>query len=127
MRHKRKSSISKQKTLPMTVTIKSHADFRRFLAEPRARIQVTKNTIFDSLSELEKQHFLDKGMFEVRVVKKLQTNAVAFCKIDRSEDSTSWMYWDKGTKHWSYNGDVVVVPNPRQSGHHIEYRCFFAD
>jgi hypothetical protein len=72
------------------------ASFRRFLAEPGATVQLTRH-------DRVNKHAAKPGMFDPRIVLKLQTNAVKL-------SNESWLDWRNGVKRWQFEGDNMTVP-----------------
>lgn len=110
----------------MTVSLKSHADFRRFLADPRARVTILQDSRIDRSDAAAQEAYRARGMYQPRSVKKLQRNGVAFANPLDAEAAPSWMYWEQGTRDWQFAGDIVVAPNRAYPGEHIRYQCSLA-
>lgn len=110
----------------MSVILKSHADFRRFLADPRARVTLIENTQIEKRSPEARSEYEAKGLYRERRVKKLQTNGVAFANPVDPAAAPSWLYWDGGTRQWTFVDDVVTVPSTAYPGEHLRYRCSLA-
>jgi hypothetical protein len=89
----------------MTVNVRTLKDFRRFLAQPGATIEV----VFHDWIEQKKGGWGDPARIAAvrapRTVKKLQTNAVKF-------SNDGWLFWDNtwganGAKSFRFSGDTV--------------------
>lgn len=110
----------------MAVVLRSLADFKRFLAQPGATIQIIQNTFIDRQPESARAAYRDKGMYELRTVHALSRKAAVFSL--RGHPTTVWLYWDKGTRRWKFSGDTVRIPLDTSLGppDEIVYRCFYA-
>lgn len=80
------------------VTVKTLADFKRFLAEPGATVQVIRNDWMDATKTI---HPLTAkpGYFEPKQVKTLQSNGVYF--------TTGWLAFPKAA-HVRFTGDEAT-------------------
>ena len=97
----------------MTVQLKTLADFRRFLAQPGATIQVIRH---------DRAVFAARpGFRDPRTVKKLQTNAVKF-------SNDSWLDWRSGANRFRFDGTDVVTVALGDLGFNevMQYRCWIA-
>ena len=43
----------------------------------------------------------------------------------KGHETTVWLYWDRGTRHWRFSGDTVTVPLNAALGppDAVVYRC----
>lgn len=107
----------------MAIVLRSLSDFKRFLRKPGATIQIVRNTLIDRQSPEAREAYRRKGMFEPRTVRALSKKAAVFGV--GNHDTTVWLYWDKGTRHWRYSGDTVTVPLDAGVGppDEVTYRC----
>lgn len=107
----------------MAVVLRSLSDFKRFLAKPGATIQIVKNTFIERQAKAFQDAYRDKGMYEPRTVQALSKKAAVFSV--KGHPTTVWLYWDKGTRRWTYSGDTVTVPLDTALGppDAIVYRC----
>ncbi len=80
------------------MTIKTLADFKRFLATPGATVQVVRN---DWMDAAKTSHPLTAkpGYFEPKQVVKLQSNGVYF--------TTGWLQYPKAA-HVRFDGDTAT-------------------
>lgn len=107
----------------MPVVLRSLRDFKRFLRKPGATIQIVRNTLIERQAAEAQEAYRRKGMFEPRTVRALSKKAAVFGV--GSHDTTVWLYWDKGTRNWRFNGDTVTVPLDAALGppDEVTYRC----
>jgi hypothetical protein len=94
-------------------SIKTLAEFKRFLGKPGATIQLTRH---DWASHKK------PDLWEPRTVAKVQTNAVKF-------SNNSWLYFKSSTEFRFDGGDVVSV-NLSDDGSFaqmFQYRCWIAE
>lgn len=107
----------------MTVTLRSLADFKRFLKKPGATIRIVRNTLIERQAPEAREAYRRKGMYEPRNVRALSKKAAVFGV--GSHDTTIWLYWDKGTRNWRFSGDTVTVPLDAAVGppDEVTYRC----
>ena len=107
----------------MAVTLRSLTDFKRFLKKPGATSQIVRNTLIDRQAPEVRETYRRKGMYEPRTVRALSKKAAVFGV--GSHDTTVWLYWDKGTRYWRYDGDTVTVPLDAAVGppDEVTYRC----
>jgi len=84
----------------MTVNVRSLADFKRFLAEPGATLQIIQN---DWMNPEKTSHPIaaKPNYFEPRQVARLQSNTVMFT-------SGGWLRFPKA-KHARFDGDTVTL------------------
>ncbi|GBU19274.1 MULTISPECIES: hypothetical protein [Methylobacterium] len=110
----------------MAIVLRSLSDFKRFLAQPGATIQIVRNTFIERQPEAAQVAYREKGMMEPRTVHALSKKAAIFSL--RGRPDTVWLYWDKGTRNWHYSGDTVRIPLATSLGppDEIVYRCTFA-
>lgn len=111
----------------MAVTLRSLTDFKRFLKKPGATIQIVRNTLIERQAPEAREAYRRKGMYEPRSVRALSKKAGVFGV--GSHDTTIWLYWDKGTRHWRFSGDTVTVPLDAAVGppDEVTYRCALPD
>lgn len=104
----------------MTVQLKTLADFRRFLAQPSATIQVIRHDWADKDAKRAAVFAARPGFRDPRTVKKLQTNAVKF-------SNDSWLDWRSGANRFRFDGtDVVTVSLKDNFTDVMQYRCWIA-
>ena len=110
----------------MAVVLRSLSDFKRFLRKPGATIQIVHNTLIDRQSPQAREAYRRKGLFEPRKVRAISKKAAVF-EVP-GHDSTVWLYWDRGTRKWRFNGDTVAVPLNSALGpsDEVVYRCTLA-
>ena len=110
----------------MAVVLRSLADFKRFLAQPGATIQIIQNSFIDRQPESAREAYRAKGMYELRSVHALSRKAAVFSL--RGHPTTVWLYWDKGTRRWKFSGDTVRIPLDTALGppDEVVYRCSYA-
>jgi hypothetical protein len=102
----------------MTVQLKTLADFRRFLAQPGATIQVIRHDWADQDAKRAAVFAARPGFRDPRTVKKLQTNAVKF-------SNDSWLDWRSGASRFKFDGtDVVTVSLKDDFTDVMQYRCW---
>ena len=77
-----------------SVTVKSLADFKRFLASPGATVQVTHH-------DFVTPDRAKPGFFDPKQVAKVQSNSVQFT-------TGSWLAFGKASSY-RFNGDTVTV------------------
>ena len=111
----------------MAVTLRSLADFKRFLKKPGATIRIVRNTLIERQAPEAREAYRRKGMYEPRNVRALSKKAAVFGV--GSHDTTIWLYWDKGTRNWRFSGDTVTVPLDAAVGppDEVTYRCALAE
>ncbi|MBX9930241.1 MAG: hypothetical protein K2Y56_01675 [Methylobacterium sp.] len=110
----------------MSVVLRSLSDFKRFLTKPGATIQIVRNTFIERQPKAFQDAYREKGMYEPRTVQAVSKKAAVFAV--KGHPTTIWLYWDKGTRKWSYSGDTVTVPLDTALGppDEIVYRCSYA-
>lgn len=84
----------------MSISIRSLADFKRFLATPGATLQVIRNEWGDPNKTSHPLPF-KPGYFEPKQVQKLQSNTVQFT-------SGSWLRFPK-TSEIKFEDDTVII------------------
>ena len=107
----------------MALVLHSLGDFKRFLAEPGATIQVVRNTFMDRQGPALREAYRQKGMYAPRTVQALSKKAAVFGV--QGHPTTIWLYWDRGTRHWRFSDDTVAIPLHTGLGppDEIVYRC----
>lgn len=110
----------------MAVVLRSLADFKRFLSQPGATIQIVRNSFIDRQPDSAREAYRAKGMYEPRSVHALSRKAAVFSL--RGHPTTVWLYWDKGTRRWAFTGDTVRIPLDTALGppDEVVYRCSYA-
>ena len=110
----------------MALVLHSLSDFKRFLAEPGATIQVVRNTFMDRQGAALREAYRQKGMYAPRIVQALSKKAAVFGV--QGHPTTIWLYWDRGTRKWRYDADTVAIPLNTGLGppDEIVYRCGYA-
>lgn len=110
----------------MAPVLRALSDFKRFLSEPGATIQVVRNTFIDRQPAAFAESYRAKGLFEPRTIRAVSKKAAIFAI--QGHPTTIWLYWDKGTRKWRFDGDTVAIP--LDTGHgppdEIVYRCSYA-
>ncbi|GLS46891.1 hypothetical protein [Methylobacterium brachythecii] len=107
----------------MTVVLRSLSDFKRFLRKPGATIQIVHNTLIERQPTQFREAYRRKGLYEPRTVRAMSKKAAVFDV--KGHDETVWLYWDKGTRKWRFQGDTVAVPLNAAMGapDEVVYRC----
>ncbi|MFY9291051.1 MAG: hypothetical protein WAP03_10200 [Methylorubrum rhodinum] len=107
----------------MPVVLRSLSDFKKFLRKPGATIQIVQNTFVDRQDAASRETYRRKGLYEPRTLRALSKRAAVFDV--RGHDTTVWLYWDRGTRHWRFSGDTVTVPLHATLGppDAVVYRC----
>jgi len=110
----------------MALALRSLSDFKRFLSEPGATIQVVRNTFIDRQPASFADAYRAKGMYEPRTIRAVSKKAAIFSI--QGHPTTIWLYWDKGTRKWRFNDDTVTIPLDTGLGppDEIVYRCSYA-
>ena len=110
----------------MALALRSLSDFKRFLSEPGATIQVVRNTFIDRQPASFADAYRAKGMYEPRTIRAVSKKAAIFSI--QGHPTTIWLYWDKGTRKWRLNDDTVTIPLDTGLGppDEIVYRCSYA-
>ncbi|MDB5644761.1 MAG: hypothetical protein JWQ05_430 [Methylobacterium sp.] len=110
----------------MAPVLRSLSDFKRFLSEPGATIQVVRNTFIDRQPASFADAYRTKGMYEPRTIRALSKKAAIFSV--QGHPTTIWLYWDKGTRKWRFHEDTVAIPLDTGLGppDEIVYRCSYA-
>ncbi|WP_409564133.1 hypothetical protein [Methylobacterium sp. J-068] len=110
----------------MALVLRSLSDFKRFLSEPGATIQVVRNTFIDRQPASFADAYRAKGMYEPRTIRAISKKAAIFSI--RNHPTTIWLYWDKGTRKWRFQDDTVAIPLDTGLGppDEIVYRCSYA-
>ncbi|SFG54705.1 hypothetical protein [Methylobacterium gossipiicola] len=111
----------------MALVLNSLADFKRFLAEPGATIQVVRNTFVDRQGAALREAYRRKGLYAPRTVQAVSKKAAVFAV--QGQPTTVWLYWDRGTRKWRFADDTVTIPLNTGLGapDEIVYRCGYAD
>lgn len=107
----------------MAVVLRSLSDFKKFLRKPGATIQIVQNTFVDRQDAAAREAYRRKGLYEPRTLRALSKRAAVFDV--KGHDTTVWLYWDRGTRRWRFNGDTVTVPLQAALGppDEVVYRC----
>jgi hypothetical protein len=107
----------------MTVVLRSLSDFKRFLSEPGATIQVVRNTFIDRQPASYQEAYRAKGLYAPRTIRAVSKKAAIFAV--EGHPTTIWLYWDKGTRKWRFHEDTVAIPLDTGLGppDEIVYRC----
>jgi hypothetical protein len=110
----------------MALVLHSLSDFKRFLAEPGATIQVVRNTFMERQGPALQEAYRRKGMYAPRTVQALSKKAAVFAV--QGHPTTVWLYWDRGTRKWRFSDDTVAMPLNTGLGapDEIVYRCGYA-
>lgn len=110
----------------MALVLRSLSDFKRFLAEPGATIQVVRNTFIERQPASFGEAYRAKGMYEPRTIRAVSKKAAIFSV--QGHPTTIWLYWDKGTRKWRFHEDTVAIPLDTGLGppDEIIYRCSYA-
>ena len=110
----------------MAPVLRSLSDFKRFLSEPGATIQVVRNTFIDRQPAAFAEAYRAKGMYEPRTIRAMSKKAAIFAI--QGHPTTVWLYWDKGTRKWRFQDDTVAIPLDTGLGppDEIVYRCSYA-
>jgi hypothetical protein len=82
-----------------TINVRSLADFKRFLAQPGATVQIIRNDWSDP-AKTSHPMTARAGYWDAKQVEKLQTNAVRFT-------SGSWLQFPKAA-HARFDGDTAT-------------------
>lgn len=98
----------------MTVALKSMADFKRFLSDPRAVVQPIRHDIAASAAKQHRPYACAP-----RKVRKLQTKSVAFAV--EGERHPIWLSLYPA-KAFRFEGDEVTY-DPRTDGRIVIFRC----
>ena len=103
----------------MPVTLRSLRDFKRFLRQPGATIQIVHNTLIERQPEETRAAYRRKGLYEPRTAAVFEV---------QGHDATVWLYWDRGTRKWRFQGNTVAVPIDAALGapDEVVYRCSLA-
>ncbi len=111
----------------MALVLNSLADFKRFLAEPGATIQVVRNTFVDRQGAALREAYRRKGLYAPRTVQAVSKKAAVFAV--QGQPTTVWLYWDRGTRKWRFADDTVTIPLNTGLGapDEIVYRCGYAN
>ena len=110
----------------MAPVLRSLSDFKRFLAEPGATIQVVRNTFIERQPAGADEAYRAKGLYEPRTIRAVSKKAAIFSV--QGHPTTIWLYWDKGTRKWRFDEDTVAIPLDTGLGppDEIVYRCSYA-
>ncbi|WP_342150568.1 hypothetical protein [Methylorubrum sp. SB2] len=107
----------------MPVVLRSLSDFKKFLRKPGATLRIVQNTFVERQDAASQEAYRRKGLYEPRTVRALSKRAAVFDVA--GHDTTVWLYWDRGTRHWRFSGDTVTVPLHAALGppDAVVYRC----
>lgn len=107
----------------MPVVLRSLSDFKKFLRKPGATVQIVQNTFVDRQDVESRAAYRRKGLYEPRTLRAISKKAAVFDV--KGHESTVWLYWDRGTRHWRFSGDTVTVPLNAALGppDAVVYRC----
>ena len=110
----------------MPVTLRSLRDFKRFLRQPGATIQIVHNTHIERQPAETQAAYRRKGLYEPRTLRAMSKTAAVF--EVQGHDATVWLYWDRGTRKWRFDGNTVAVPLDAALGapDEVIYRCSLA-
>jgi len=110
----------------MALVLHALADFKRFLAEPGATIQVVRNTFVDRQGPALREAYRRRGLYAPRTVQAVSKKAAVFAV--QGQPTTVWLYWDRGTRKWRFADDTVTIPLDTGLGapDEIVYRCSYA-
>ncbi len=111
----------------MPVVLRSLSDFKKFLRKPGATLRIVQNTFVERQDAAAREAYRRKGLYEPRTVRALSKRAAVFDVA--GHDTTVWLYWDRGTRHWRFSGDTVTVPLHATLGppDAVVYRCSLPD
>ncbi|AMB47784.1 MULTISPECIES: hypothetical protein [Methylobacteriaceae] len=107
----------------MPVVLRSLSDFKKFLRKPGATLQIVQNTFVDRQDAESRAAYRRKGLYEPRTLRAISKKAAVFDV--KGHETTVWLYWDRGTRHWRFSGDTVTVPLNAALGppDAVVYRC----
>ncbi len=111
----------------MPVVLRSLSDFKKFLRKPGATLRIVQNTFVERQDAASREAYRRKGLYEPRTVRALSKRAAVFDVA--GHDTTVWLYWDRGTRHWRFSGDTVTVPLHATLGppDAVVYRCSLSE